>query len=710
MRDKVEGLPSMPGIYLMRDHSGDVFYVGKATNLRNRVRSYFLTSSGDNRPFVQFLERMLADLEIIVVNTEKEALLLESTLIKKYRPRHNVLLRDDKDYIVLRLDVREDYPRLQVQRRIVKDGAKYFGPYHQSGMVRQTLNLANRYFNLRTCTDKAMRNRARPCLRHQIGRCSAPCMGKVAPADYAKAVQELILFLDGKADDLVRHLQAVMADAVSELRFEEAARIRDQIAAVKSCLEKQNVVMADMADRDAIGMVRDGEMVVFCIITVRQGRIAGSRSLVFREQQFPNEEVLSTFLASYYQEAPEIPGEILLPYQVEDASAVAELLADLRGSKVVVRVPERGAAVRVMDIAKMNAAIALEEKRRKSDDLVAGLSALASRLHLARLPRWMECVDISTTGGEEPVASVVCFRDGKPFKDDYRRYGCKKITDEHGGLIPDDPAMIHEVVSRRLARGIGEGALPDLLVIDGGRGQLNAAIAAAHDLGLKVAGSNSGIGLGPGAGGAAGSAAESGAGPMAAGAGESMQDTIQIVSLAKSRFLGGLTDGAGQRADGGKSGDNMGGPVRSFAGAATGYIASRANLLSRIDGGTRRESVRSPERVFLPGEREPVFLRPGTWEYRLMAGIRDEAHRFAITYHRKKRKQRSVSSALDGIPGLGPVKRKELLHHFGAVGAIRKASIPEIALVKGIGNSLAAAIHEHLALSSRNGESATDGL
>ena len=506
LRKKLDELPAAPGCYLMKDRRGEVVYVGKASSLRSRVRSYFDASRGDDRAFVSLLDDLLGDLEVIVTHSEKEAVLLENELIKRHRPRFNIRLRDDKDFIVLRLDERHPFPRLEVRRAREprRAGARYFGPYSSASSIRETLRVVNRHFQLRTCTDHVFDHRKRPCILFQIKRCPAPCVYDVPEAEYRQSVEDAMEFLEGRESDLVERLRGRMDEAAGALRFEDAARLRDQLQAVERSLEKQRVLMADRADRDVVGLYREGPDLVVQVLAMRGGKLQDSRTYPFHEQEFPDEETLSSFLSLYYEQNP-APEEILVPVEPVEADALADVLSERRGRRVRILTPQRGAKADLLDVAARNAAQGFKSWHEKDERREQALEALTRALHLGKPPRWMECYDISTFQGALAVGSGVSFRDGEPDKANYRRYKVKGVSGQ------DDFAMLYEVVSRRLRRAIGEGAFPDLLVIDGGKGQLNAALAAAKDLGVPTKPSPGNVGA-----------------PF-----------VELVGLAKSRLVGG---------------------------------------------------------------------------------------------------------------------------------------------------------------------------
>jgi len=608
LRQKLDDLPVSPGVYLMKDREGKVIYVGKAVNLRSRVRSYFQPSTSDTRHFIPFLEGLIGDLEVILVHNEKEALILENTLIKRHKPRFNVMLRDDKAFISLRLDERHPYPRLEVVRRMKQDGARYFGPYSSASAIRETLRLVNRWFQLRTCTDRVLEKRTRPCLLYQIKRCPAPCVFDVPKEEYARNVRETILFLEGREPELVEALRARMKEAAKELRFEDAARFRDQIEAIEKSLEKQRTVFSEAIDQDVFGFYREGPNLVIEILFLRGGKLVSAQSFPFTGQEFPTEELLSSFVDQYYEGGATVPDEVLLPVELEDASLKAEVLSERRGRKVRVHVPARGDKKRLVEMANKNAEQAFVEARKQDKTNVEILERLQQRLELRRLPRRIECFDISNFQGTMVVASQVAALDGEADKSRYRRYKIKSFAGQ------DDFAAMYEVISRRVKRGLEAGDLPDLLLIDGGKGQLNAARAAVKDAGAL--------------------------------------DLVDLASLAKSR----------------------------------------------VEGETEQGGVaRSDERVFLPGRKDPIVLRQNSAELFVLTRLRDEAHRFAITFHQKLRRARNFKSILEEIPGVGEKRRKALLRHFGSLKRIRAATVAEIAEVEGFNDALAERVCEFLA-------------
>lgn len=622
---KLDTLPPRPGCYLFIDKAGAVVYVGKAKSLRSRVRSYFSEGGSDTRYFIPILRRIVRDLETVVTSTEKEAAILENELIKKHHPRFNVKLRDDKDFLCLRIDAKAEWPRLETVRRPSPDGARYFGPFHSATSARRTLHLVNKHWKLRTCTDVDMNSRRRPCLQYQIKRCPAPCVMDVDKDQYAEQVRSVSLFLEGRHDELTRELKDRMKAAAQNMEFEIAAIYRDQLAAVESAREAQRVVAVKDVDQDVVGLYREGSIAEVELIKVRSGRVADTISFSLRHVELPDEEVLSGFLAQYYDDeqlVDVIPDEILLPVLPDLVEGVEEWLTERRGKRVSLIVPQRGPRVDLLAMARENAQHAFREKQRSADDIEARLEDLRERLRLPSLPRRIECCDISHLGGGDTVGSIVALLDGQPDKKHYRSFRVKTKTDG------DDYLAMYEVLARRFRRGRtakeareaealaeengempGEkddsgspsaGSevdwdLPDLFVVDGGRGQLNVALTAARDLGLHG---------------------------------------MPIVGLAKERET--------------LAGEKM------------------------------------VDRVYLPGQKNGIALRPGSSSLFFLARARDEAHRSANHIREKLGKARRLRSEIEDIPGLGDAIRKTLLRELGSMTALRAASDAQILAVTGV--------------------------
>ena len=478
---KLDKLPASPGVYVFHGADGKVLYVGKARSLRSRVRSYFQPGSSDLRAFVSRLERELTDIETFVTHTDKEAALLENQLIKAHQPKYNVKLRDDKEFLSLRLDAKKPWPRLEVVRRPKLDGAQYFGPYHSATAARQTLRLVNRYFQLRTCTDMEFRMRSRPCLQYQIKRCPGPCVLDVDETEYSAQVANVARFLGGRHDDLVRDLGKRMENASHELEYEQAAVYRDQLRAVDRAREEQRVAGVQKSDQDVIGFHRQGDQVEVAVLSMRGGRLCTVRTLSLRRVAVPNDEMLGAFLRQHYVEQTALPDGILVPVTIEMSEALEALLSENRRRRVQILEPQRGTKAKLLDLARENAEHAFNEKERAREDVETRLRELQRQLRLSVLPRRVECVDISHTGGEETVAVFVALQDGVPAKGRYRSFRVKHAS---GG---DDYAAMYEVLVRRLRRGTAgeeDWELPDLLVVDGGKGQLGVAVRAREDIGV----------------------------------------------------------------------------------------------------------------------------------------------------------------------------------------------------------------------------------
>jgi excinuclease ABC subunit C len=593
--------PARPGVYLFKDVQARVIYVGKAKNLRSRLGSYM--RGGDGRQQIVFLLRKATAVECLVTRNEKEALILENNLIKQYKPRYNVRLKDDKSYVSVAITAHA-WPRVVVTRRIRKDGARYFGPFHSASSVRETLDVVRKVFPLRTCSDTVFRNRQRPCLEHQIGRCLAPCVLPVDREDYELHLRQVALLLEGRNDELVVGMEREMERASVEERFEEAAKLRDRLRAVRNTAQGQEVLHHDGGDQDVFGLYREGGFAEVQILIVRAGRLVSNRSFGFRDWNLPEEELIGSVLTQFYGGEHPIPPQILLPVELADAEAREEMLTELLERRVRIIAPQRGRKKRMVDLAGENARQALEARRGEDERQSETAEELRRRLRLRSAPRSIECVDISTFQGSSTVASVVAFDDGAPATARYRRFRIRTVEGT------DDFASMAEVLGRRLTAGIEADDLPDLLVVDGGRGQLGVALAVLADLGL---------------------------------------DSPEVVGLAKSR-------------------------VRRDAHSVA--------------------MERSEERVFLPGRVNPVVLPRSSGALFLLQRVRDEAHRFAITYHRNLRQKAARESPLDAVVGIGPERKKLLLRHFGSMAGLRRASIEEIAALSGIGQGLARTIAE----------------
>jgi excinuclease ABC subunit C len=580
LKDKVENLPNSPGVYIYRDSGGKIIYVGKARSLRQRVRSYFQES----RPLDPKTDRLVseaADVECIVTDSEVEALILESTLVKKNQPRYNVNLKDDKSFPYLKLTVNEPYPRIFITRRIKRDGALYFGPFLPASYARRTIKLINKYFKLRTCSLEIDGSLPRPCLDYQMKRCLGPCVaGLCSREGYARAVEDVKLLLSGKTDELVKQLEHRMNEASEGLRYEAAALYRDWIAMVRDMSERQKMILAGEDDSDLFGYYHEGTRLALQVFAMRGGRVVGRREFYWEELlSFEPCEFFSAALKQYYLQDTFTPGEIYIPADIEDAEVLESWLSERRGRRVHIRSPKRGLKSGLLDLVMRNARMSYDARfrtlRPKGEEL---LGPMKETLGLEALPRRVETFDVSHVQGADTVASMVVCENGEMKRSAYRKF---KIESVKG---PDDFAAMREAVHRHYENSLeeDEGSLPDLVLIDGGKGQLSAAVAALEDLGLE---------------------------------------RLPVAAIAK------------------------------------------------------REEI-----IFLKGrEDEPIRLPVESPLLHLFQAMRNEAHRFAVTYHRKRRELRDFDSELFDIPGVGEVRRKVLLRAFGSLERVRAANFEELA-------------------------------
>jgi len=589
--EKLKLLPDAPGVYLMKDERGKIIYVGKAIVLKNRVRQYF-QSSRNQAPKVRAMVSHVADFETIMTANEVESLILEANLIKKHRPRYNIRLKDDKSYPYVKVTMQEDFPRVFITRRVLRDGARYFGPYTNVTALRDSLKLLKRLFPLRTCRKMP----ERPCLEYHIKRCLAPCVNKVSQEDYAAMIRAVLLFLEGRTDDVERELAHRMQLAAEAYHFETAARLRDQLASVRKAAERQNIVTG-AGDQDAVGMARSAAGVCVQIFFIRGGKMIGREHFLLRgSDEERDEDVLRAFLEQYYNAATFVPREVLLPLGIgtEESAVIERWLAEKKGGgKVALLAPQRGTKHDIVVMATGNAEkfLADEETRRALADEqhMGAVEELGRYLGLKKPPYRMECFDISHNQGQETVASMVVFEGGMPKKSDYRRF---KIRSAEGK--PDDFLSMREVTTRRYV-GLPADELPDLIIIDGGKGQLSSALEIIR--------------------GAAG------------------HRSVPVVGLAKQFEL-----------------------------------------------------------IFVEGASEPVELPRRSDALYLVQRIRDEAHRFAITYHRSLRGKRNLVSVLDHIVGVGPKRRQALREHFGTIEKMKEASLDDLLAVPGMNRPAAEAV------------------
>ncbi len=706
LQELIERIPKEPGVYLMKDKKGRIIYVGKATNLRQRVRSYF-NRSGDSRAFVRLLNRLLGDIETVVVSNEKEALLLENNLIKQHKPRFNVKLVDDKNYLVLRLDPKARYPRLEVTRRIRDDSARYFGPYHSATSCRHTLRVVNRHFKLRTCTDQVLNSRKRPCLQYQIKRCDAPCVFPIPAEQYGEQVRDVALFLDRKDDELVERLRTRMLTASDNLEFETAAALRDQLHALEQTLQEQHAVSAQFVDQDVFGYYREGDVLEIAVLFVRQGRLLGRRSYRFTGQEFPDEESISSFVGLYYDRGAVIPDEVLLPVAIEDLSAKQEWLREkalstpnrLDGGrrKVVVVYAQRGPRAKLVELANKNAAVSYTSRRDKTRDTEDALGKLQHRLGLKQLPRRIECFDISHLQGSFTVASRVVFVDGEPARQLYRTFRVRSVFN-------DDFAAMYEVLSRRFRRAL---ALPQPPA-DAARAAVpteSAAARPAKDAAGAELGFSDDVALSPAAVAARRAAAvlpakrpaaptsmAQDAAPLSsevdpeldeqdreAGAGPGDKDAWALPDLLV------IDGGKGQLATALAALKDVG--INWAAELDVIGLAKEREMQESGEAGAASKNdkpEKQPDRVFLPRTKDPIKLRPNTAELFVLSRIRDEAHRFAVSFHQRLREKRTIRSQLADIPGVGPKRQTALLKSLGSVRRVRTATLAELSAVPGM--------------------------
>ena len=613
--ENIATLPSRPGVYLMRDKAGKVIYVGKAKDLRARVRSYFNRS--DERSQIEFLVRRVEDIETLVTSNDKEALILENNLIKQYKPRYNIRLKDDKSYLSIKVTTQHAWPRILATRKIVKDGNRYFGPFSSALAARETIDVIEKFFLLRNCTDHNFRNRGRPCLQYQIKRCMAPCVLPVAPEAYRENVRQAMLFIEGKQQELVSELKQRMQEKSAALEFESAARIRDQIQAVQTTLEKQRMVAHWGGDQDIFGLYREGGFIEAQVLLVRQGKLTGNHSYSLEDLEFPDEEIIGALLTQFYQGLRFIPDEILLPVELEDRAAREEYLGERKGKRLTILCPRRGDKRGLVEMAVANARQNFADRHDQEKAREKMLRELQTQLRLKNYPQRIECFDISTIHGAHAVGSMVTFIGGEADKNLFRHFRIRTIDAASGG---DDFGMMLEMLKRRFSRGKAEADLPDLIVVDGGKGQLAMALAAMSEVGV---------------------------------------DGVEAVGLAKMR-------------------------VQAAARSA--------------------EIERSEERVFLPGQSNPVILKRNSNALFLLQRVRDEAHRFAIAHHRQLRSKQTLASALDRVPGIGGVRKRALLRVFGSIKRIAQASPAELLQVPSMNERLAQDVISALAQISESAE------
>lgn len=599
-KDKIRSVPSSTGVYILKDEKGRSIYIGKAKNLRARVRSYLNDGKDDQRPQILYLMKEASDLDYFVTKNEREALILENSLIKQKKPKYNIRLRDDKNYLSLRIDPKEKFPRLSLTRRVFKDGALYYGPFASADAIKRAKKIIHKIFPLRDCTDEKFRRHAsRPCLNYYMGLCLGPCAGKAGEGEYGETVERVKMFLRGEKGEIQRVLKKNMEKAAGEMRYEDAAHYRDRMRLLQKNLDAEMFVTPGVKDKDIVGFYREGRYAEFAVLFFRGGSLVDRNTYTFKNGVGEDEEILGEFLSQFYGGSRFIPNEIIIPLEIEGRAGVSEWLSEKQGRRVRLEAPKRGSKVKKTELANRNA---LESYQRKHAEELRGLDLLErlrSSLRLARLPEAIECFDISNIQGDSAVASMVRFENGAPAKDKYKRFRIKTVEG------PNDYAMMHEVLRRRFSRAAQEGwELPELILVDGGKGQLNIAYEALRELGFE--------------------------------------DKVDLSSIAKGRAEG------------------------------------------------------ESDKIYMYGRKNPILFSKNSKALFLLMRIRDEAHRFAITYHKKLRGKKALQSELDGVPGIGAKRKKELIRRFGSLSKIRDAAIDDIASVPGLNSKLAEVLKERL--------------
>ncbi len=582
-----------PGVYLMKGKAGQVLYVGKAKDIRKRLSSYRRSAGADIKT-AALLSRVY-EIETIVTTTEKEALILEASLIKKHRPKYNVILRDDKNYPLIKVTIAEEWPRVMMTRRRMRDDSRYFGPFSSASAMWETLKYIGTLFPLRKCKGKKVKSRGRPCLNFQMQRCLGPCVGKAGREEYLESVRNVLLVLEGKNRQVMDDLASSMQRASGALDFEKAGAIRDRIQAIEKTLEKQSMVASHFRDQDIFGYKRKNFSVAVSVVHVQNGVVTGQRPYFLAEPVGTDTEILSEVIRRYYADERPIPAELVVPFAPEDKEALSEWLTEKRSAKITISVPQRGERRKILEIASTNAEQIFSEREKKEISSEALMRNISTTLALSRLPKRIECLDISNIGGEQAVGSLVCFVNGDKEGAGYRHY---RIRTVHGA---DDYAMMEEVLNRRFKKEKTDDELPDLLLVDGGKGQMNRALSVLqkHNLGER----------------------------------------IEVAGIAKER------EGEG-------------------------------------------------ERLYRPGRKNPIRLKPHSPVLLFLMKVRDEAHRFGITFHRKLRKKEAFYSLLDQIPGVGPKRKRLLLKELASLKRIKNATVEELSAINGIGPELGGTIHD----------------
>ncbi len=610
--EELKKLPDKPGVYIMKDKDGEIIYVGKAISLKNRVRQYFRSSKNDP-PKVKTMVKHIEEFEYIIVDNEVEALILEANLIKKHKPKYNILLRDDKQYPYIKVTTNEKYPRVLKTRRVLKDGAKYFGPYPSAYAVNDTIDIIRNLYPIRTCNQNLEKNqrKTRPCLNYYIGRCLGPCQGNVDEELYNSMIDEIIMFLSGKEDKLIKIIEDKMIKASENLDFESAAKYRDQMNSLNTILEKQKIVSPNLVDQDVIGMAKGVDEVCIQVFFIRTGKVVGREHFIlsdtFNEER---KEILSSFIKQFYLGTAYVPKEIFIEEEIDDIEPISRWLSEKRGSKVTIRIPKRGEKSQLMDMVKKNAMDMLNQYGdrflRKQRENQRALEELQQSLGLEKIPNRIEAYDISNTSGISPVGSMVVFEQGEAKKSDYRRFKIQSVN------TPNDYKSMAEILRRRFLRGLKEKEMikenqiklkgfsifPDLVMVDGGKGQVNIALGVLKELGLN----------------------------------------IPVCGLVKDDFHN-----------------------------TRGIIY----------------------------DNEEINLDEDSLGFKLIYNIQEEAHRFAISYHRSLRSKKMFKSELDDVKGIGEKRKRELFKHFHTIDNIKKASIEELTKVKGMNRRVAEDLYGH---------------
>jgi excinuclease ABC subunit C len=602
IEEQLKRLPHRPGVYLMRDAARTILYVGKASDLHKRVRSYFQTPHKLTRKTQRLVSR-IADIDFYVASSEQEALIMELNFIKQYHPRYNVSLKDDKTFPYLKIDLNETWPRVYITRRFEQDGGRYFGPFSSGRSVRQTLHVLQRIFPLRICSKTITGRSARPCLEYHLGHCLAPCTGAVSREEYDHVIKDVTLFLEGKQEKVVRELKARMDRTAASMDYERAALLRDQIQAIHEVIEGEKVAAIIRGEEDIIAFIPNGDQAYVQVLFVRGNKLTGRESFLLQgtRQEEPT-QIMTSFVKQYYSSCPQIPPLLLLQYPLDDKLVIRDWLKSRRGGAVAIQVPRRGVKKQLVDIAAENARQGLEQLKIKeltaTKSLDDALLEIEKELKLAGSPQRLEAYDISNIQGSSAVGSMVVFEEGKPKPAHYRRFKIKTVQGAN------DYAMLREVLQRRFKHVAQKSSeadtwaiMPDLILIDGGKGQLNAALTALKEAGIEV----------------------------------------PVIGLAKEN-----------------------------------------------------------EEIFLPRQKNPVILPRSSPGLQLLQRLRDEAHRFAISYFSNVHRRRAFTSALDAVPGIGPRRKSVLIRQFGSVQGIREASVEELAAATGMTREQVNRIKEYL--------------